>query len=56
MLKMERHALLLEQKTEVTKFFDLSKFQIFVNKSLTTSLNDAVNHSSWQLYSEAKEL
>ena len=30
-------------------------FQIFVNKSFT-SLNDAVNHSSRQLYFEAKEL
>ena len=45
-----------QKKTERTKIFDLSKFQIFVNKGFTTSLNDAVNHSSWQLFFEAKEL
>ena len=43
-------------KTERSKTFDLPKFQIFVNKRFTTSLNDAVNHSSWQLYFEAKKL
>ena len=43
------------EKTERKKNFDLSKLQIFINKSFTTSLNDAVNNSSWQLYSEAKE-
>ena len=45
-----------QKKSERTKIFDLSKFQIIVNKSFTTSLNDAVNYSSWQLYFEVEEL
>ena len=54
---IERIILLGEsKKTERTKIFDLSKLQIFINKSFTTSLNAAVNHSSWQLFFEAKEL
>ena len=44
--------------TRLKKLFRrYSLFQIFVNKSFTTSLNDAVNHHSrLQLCFEAKEL
>ena len=54
--RRSRFALLGKPKNGRHNFSDLSNIQIIVNQSFTTSLNDAVIHSSWQLHFEAKEL
>ena len=45
-----------QKKTECIKIFELSKFQIFVNKRFKTTLNTAVNHSDRPRFSKAKKL
>ena len=50
--------ILVHEKTERMKNYELSRFQLFVNKRYKTVLNTAnqlVNHSIWQLFLKVKK-